>query len=126
MTSLRQQRVAEQIKVTLSELLLFDINDPRLSGITITEVEIDRELEYADVYVNALGDEERKEEVLEGLERASGFLRRRLGDSLDARKTPNLRFKWDTAFEQAQRIDDLLDSLNIPAPDEDSDAGTPD
>ena len=84
-------------------------------GVTVTEVQIDRELQYADIYVNALGEEERQEEVLEALERASGFFRRMLSQSLDLRKMPELRFAWDTAFEQAARIDELLDSLDLSA-----------
>lgn len=121
MTTPRQNRVAEAIMAELAQLLIFEVNDPRLKGVTVTEVQIDRELQYADVYVNALGEEERKEEVVEALERASGFFRRMLSQNLDLRKVPELRFAWDTAFEQAARIDDLLDSLDI-SPDSGQDA----
>jgi ribosome-binding factor A len=113
MSSPRQRRVADAIRVELSQLLLLEVNDPRLTGITVTEVQVDRELQYADVYVNALGEEERQAEVLAGLERAAGFLRHRMSQSIDLRKLPELRFEWDTAFEQAARIDELLDSLDI-------------
>lgn len=113
MSTPRQRRVSDAIREELSQLLLTEVNDPRLDGVTVTEVEIDRELQYADVYVNALGDEERRDEVLGALERAAGFLRHRLSKSLDLRKLPELRFEWDTAFENAARIDELLDSLDI-------------
>ena len=109
----RQRRVADALRTQLSELLLLEVNDPRLEGVTITEVQIDRELQYASIYVNALGEEARQGEVLEALERATGFFRRRLSERLDMRKTPDLRFEWDTAFEQASRTDELLDSLDI-------------
>lgn len=115
MTTPRQRRVAEAIMGELGQLLIFEVNDPRLRGVTVTEVQIDRELQYADIFVNALGEEERQEEVLEALERASGFFRRMLSQSLDLRKMPELRFAWDTAFEQAARIDELLDSLDLSA-----------
>ena len=121
MTTPRQRRVAEAIMADLGQLLIFEVNDPRLKGITVTEVQIDRELQYADIYVNALGQEERQEEVLEALERASGYFRRMLSKSLDLRKMPELRFAWDTAFEQAARIDELLDSLDI-SPDQSGDS----
>ena len=120
MTTTRQRRVADALMTRLSELLLLEVKDPRLSGVTITEVQIDRELQMADVYVNALGEEDRKDEVLEGLARAAGFFRKRLSQSLDLRKVPELRFGWDTAFEYAERIDRLLDSLDI-SPENDSD-----
>lgn len=113
MSSQRQRRVATALQAKLSELLLLDIKDPRLEGITITDIEVDREMQTADVYVNALGDEGRRDEVVSALERAAGYLRRQLAGSLDMRKIPELRFKWDTAFENASRIDELLDSLDI-------------
>jgi ribosome-binding factor A len=120
-TTPRQRRVAEAIMADLGQLLIFEVNDPRLRGVTVTEVQIDRELQYADIYVNALGQEERQEEVLEALKRASGFFRRMLSQSLDLRKMPELRFAWDTAFEQAARIDELLDSLDF-SPDQGGDS----
>lgn len=113
MSTPRRRRVSMALMTSLSELLLLEVNDPRLEGITVTEVEVDRELQYATVYVNALGEEARQEEVLEALERAAGFFRHKLSESLDLRKVPELRFKWDSAFEQAARIDELLDSLDI-------------
>ena len=128
MASTRQQRISEILRVKLSELLLLEINDPRLSGVTVTEVTIDRELSYANIYVNALGEEERKQEVLTALERASGFMRHKLSKTLDLRKVPELRFEWDSAFEYAEHIEELLDSLDLTSSDdqtesaEDSDA----
>ena len=77
--TIKQDRVADRIRTILSELLLREIADPRLQGITVTDVKIDLELAYADIYVNALGDESRKPEVMEGLARAKSFLRREVG-----------------------------------------------
>ena len=68
MSKIRQERTAEQIKQLLSEIFLREVSDPRLAGVTITDVEIDRELQYATTYVNALGDETRQEEVMAGLQ----------------------------------------------------------
>ena len=73
MSKIRQERTAEQIKQLLSEIFLREVSDPRLAGVTITDVEIDRELQYATTYVNALGDETRQEEVMAGLQSAAGF-----------------------------------------------------
>jgi len=114
MSKIRQQRTAEQIRIILSELVLRDLRDPRLQGLTITGVQIDRELLYADVYVNALGDESREEDVMIALQGASGYLRRELAGRLTMRTVPHLHFHWDPTLAHAARIDQLLDNLNIP------------
>lgn len=112
--SLKQERIAERIREILSDLLLREISDPRLQSVTVTDVNIDAEIQYADVYVNALGDESREEEVLQGLKRASGFLRREMGKRLRTRTTPELHFHWDTTLESGERLNQLIDALNIP------------
>ncbi len=113
MSKVRQERTAEHIQQLLSELFLREVSDPRLAGVTITEVQIDRELQYATVYVNALGDESRQEEVMAGLQSAAGFLRRELAQSLDLRTAPVLRFQWDPRLRYVEEVDQLLDELDI-------------
>lgn len=113
MPSIRQQRVADRIRLELSDLLLRDARDPRLALLTITDVTIDRELAYAEVYVNALGAEDRRQEVIDALEHAKGFLRSEIGARVRLRRTPELRFHWDPSLEQGDRITRLLDSLNL-------------
>ena len=122
--SIRQQRVERRIRSILGELLLREVRDPRLQGITITEVTLDPELLYADVYVNALGEEERAPEVLSGLARANGFLRRQVGRRLHLRAVPELHFHWDAVLEQGARMDELISSLDIP-PEATPDADEP-
>ena len=114
MSKVRQERTAEQIQVTLSELFLKEVSDPRLAGVTITEVLIDRELQHANVYVNALGDDAREKEVLEGLESASGFLRSQVAQRLDLRSAPFIHYHWDPRRRYAEEVNDLLDRLDIP------------
>lgn len=129
MSKIRQERTAEQIQVILSELFLREVADPRLAGITVTQVLIDRELQHANIYVNALGDESRESEVMEGLERASGFLRGQIAQRLDLRAAPIIRFHWDPRLRYAEEVNQLLDSLDIqPAagndePTQDADTG---
>ena len=118
MSTVRQQRTAEQIRTTLSQLLLLEMKDPRLQGVTVTRVTIDRELQYADVYVHALAKDEREEEVMDVLQKASGFLRRELGNTLHVRHVPNLHFHWDPSLAHAERINRLLDDLDIPDEEE--------
>jgi len=106
--------MAGRIRTILSELLLREVSDPRLQGITVTDVELDPELQYARVYVNALGDESRQAEVMAGLERAKGFLRREVGSRVRLRKTPELHFYWDASLARGERIHEILSSLDIP------------
>ncbi len=110
----KQVRVAGRIRIILSELLLREVADPRLYNITITEVELDPELQYARVYVNALGDEERQDEILAALEHAKGFLRKEVGSRVRLRKTPELHFIWDHRLERVERINEILSGLEIP------------
>lgn len=118
--SIKQGRVGERIQTILSQLLRKDVSDPRLHNITITEVKLDPELMFADVYVNALGDESREKEVMTGLKSASGFLRREMGKRLQIRNTPELHFHWDVTLERGETMNRLLSSLNIPpAPKQD-------
>lgn len=120
--SIKQSRMSEQIRIILSELMLREVSDPRLQGVTVTEVKLDPELMFADVYVNALGDEDRQDEVLAGLTRANGFLRRAVGKRVRLRNTPELHFHWDHTLEQGERINQLIEGLDIPPPsDEDDD-----
>lgn len=112
--SIKQERVAERIHMILSQLLMREISDPRLQSVTITEVKVDPEIMFARVYVNALGDESRQREVMEGLKRANGFLRREMSRRMRMRNTPELRFVWDQTLARADRVERLLNKLDIP------------
>lgn len=110
-SKLRVQRISDRIREELSEMMIQEVHDPRLTGISITDVTVDRELAYAEVYVSALEGSERASEVLAGLEHASGFLRRELANRIELRIFPRLRFHWDPTPERAQHIEQLLDML---------------
>ena len=108
----RSGRIADRIKRDLSMLFLHEINDPRLDGVSVTSVEVDRELAYADVYVSALDREERKKEIMEALQRAGGFIRSQLALSISHLRTfPVVRFHWDLIPERVDRIDQILAEL---------------
>jgi|YNPNPStandDraft_1061719.scaffolds.fasta_scaffold28885_3 ribosome-binding factor A len=121
MSTKKQQRVAEQIQEILSRLIQLEVRDPRLQGLTIMDVEIDRELMYATVYVNSLLGEEMRGEVMKGLQAATGFLRRELAAQVHLRHTPELRFRWDETLSRAEHIEKILDSLDIPPTVEEAD-----
>lgn len=113
----RALRVGQRIQQELSELLLFGVTDPRLQQIFITQVRVDRELEYANVFVSALEGPDRSDEILAGLSHASGYLRRELSQRVELRSFPKLRFHWDPTPEQAAHIDSLLSNLPKAAPE---------
>jgi ribosome-binding factor A len=121
MSKIKRERTSGQIRKILSQLILRDVADPRLQGITITEVELDPELLFAKVYVNALGEEEREPEVMLALDHAKGFLRREVAKRVRLRKAPELIFRWDVSLERSERINALLSTLHIP-PDENAPA----
>ncbi len=109
--TIKQERAAQLIQEILSTLLMFEVTDPALQDVTITEVKVDREIEYADVYVHSLAG---RDEVMAGLRRASGYLRRELAARTRFRKTPVLQFHWDVAIDRGERIDEILSTLDIP------------
>ena len=92
-------------------MLIREISDPRLQQIFVTDVKVDRELAFADVYVSAVEGSERSKEVLAGLDSASGFLRRELAGRIKLRTFPRLRFHWDPTPENADHIEKLLMQL---------------
>jgi ribosome-binding factor A len=110
----RAQRIADRIQEEISEMLIFDIQDPNLSGASVTDVSVDRELAYADIYISSVQGSESAENILNGFQRASGFLRSELARRIDLRTFPQLRFHWDPTPERAEKIEKLLDSLSQP------------
>ncbi len=107
-SEVRLHRIGDRIKEELSELLLFKLNDPRLQGIYITDVLVDRELAYANIYISALEGSERAKDALAGFNSASGFIRRYLAGRVNLRSFPQLRFYWDPTPEQADHVEEIL------------------
>lgn len=92
-------------------MLIREISDPRLKQIYITDVKVDKELAYADIFVSAIEGTSRSKDVLAGLESASGFVRRTLASRVDLRAFPRLRFHWDMTPENADHIERILAEL---------------
>ena len=110
-SGIRLQRIADRIRQELSEMLIHEISDPRLKQIYVTDVKVDRELAYADVYVSAVEGVSRSADVLAGLESASGFIRRNLASRVELRAFPRLRYHWDMTPENADHIEKVLAEL---------------
>ena len=113
-SKMRSARIADRIREELSEMLVQEISDPRLAGISITDVTVDREMAYAEIYFSALEGSQRSDEILEGFTHAQGYLRRELSQRIELRVFPRLRFHWDPTFERAEHIEKLIASLHQP------------
>lgn len=94
-------------------MLIREISDPRLHMVYVTDAKVDKELAYADIYVSAVEGAARSEEVLSGLESASGFIRRKLSGRVELRAFPRLRFHWDPTPEHADHIEQILFDLRL-------------
>ena len=104
----RARRVADRINRELAILLQRKVADPRLASLTVTGVDVDRELAYATIYVTTQDDEE---EVMTALASARGFMRKQLASSIPMRSFPQLRFRWDYSPDRGARVDELLERL---------------
>jgi ribosome-binding factor A len=107
----RLQRIADRIRQELSQMLIREISDPRLKQIYITDVKVDKELAFADIFVSAVEGVSRSAEVLAGLESASGYIKRNLASRVELRAFPRLRFHWDMTPENADHIEQILAKL---------------
>lgn len=107
----RKDRVGDEVRRILSEVLLRRINDHRLEPVSLTDVKMSRDLSHANVYYSVLGDEAERAEAREGFEKAGGFLRRELGSQLRLRKVPQLHFIEDRSIAHGMRMDALIDRV---------------
>jgi ribosome-binding factor A len=107
----RSDRVGDQIRSELSDLLLREVKDPRVRLASITSVDVSGDLSHAKVLVSVLGAEENREPAVQALEHARGFLRSQLARRLKLRIVPELHFKLDRGAEYSRQIEDLLERL---------------
>lgn len=115
------ERVAEEIRVKASEILVRELRDPRLAGIHLTRVEVSADLGHARLYYRTLPGGAPPEELEPAASRAAGFLRQRLGRSLRLKATPEMELVHDTAPDALERIDALLQSVRRPGDPADAD-----
>jgi len=111
-SKLRLTRIGDRIQQEISEMLVRqELQDPRLIGVTITDVKVDRELAFASIYVSALEGSERSKEILQGFESASSYIRKLLSMRIELRSFPKLRFFWDPTPERADRIEQIIATI---------------
>jgi ribosome-binding factor A len=107
----RTERIAETLREEIAQIVGFELEDPRLTMVTVTEVRVAEDLRDASVYVTVQGDESEHQQALKALEHAAPYVRRQLGFSLNLRHTPVLHFVRDTVEEKAERVDALLQEI---------------
>ncbi len=125
----RSGRLGEEIRRIVSDLLLREIKDPRLSGIvSVSAVEVTEDGSYATVYITVLGSnageetsDEKKDEVLAAFKSAKGLIRREIGKQIKLRHVPDILFKMDTSLEYGRHISKLIHELGIERTDEEDD-----
>src|SRR5690242_3362761 len=100
----RSERVAEQIRRELAELIRLELKDPRVSLVTLTDVEVTPDYAHAKVFFTSLAGAEHLDEIAAGLKRASGFLRRELGRRIRIHTLPELHFVYDASVERGTRL----------------------
>ena len=111
MSNIKIERLNHTIQEEISMILMTEIKDEEIKFVTITGVETTNDLSFAKVYFTVL-DEEKKEQTLKALEKASSFIRGKLSEKIEIRHTPELRFIYDTSIEYAQRIEEVIEKLH--------------
>ena len=109
----RGGRVNSDVQRVISHVIEFEIKDPRVSSlVSVTRCDVTNDLKECKAYISVLGSDEDAENTMEGLRRASGFIRKRLAESLNLRYTPQIEFKLDKSIEygvmMSKKIDDVL------------------
>ena len=107
----RPERIAETLREEIAQIVGYELEDPRLTLVTVTEVRVAPDLRDASVYVTVQGDEHEHELAMRALQHAAPYVRRQLGFSLKLRHTPALHFVRDTVEEKAKRVDALLQEI---------------
>jgi ribosome-binding factor A len=116
----RPERVGDQIRAELSELLSRQVKDPGIGFITITYVKVSPDLQVARAYFTVLGDSQAQRDTTKALERAKPFLRRQLAARLRLRRAPELAFQFDESVGRQERIETLLEEIRAQAPQPES------
>lgn len=119
----RTDRVSDQIRMEIADILMRKVKDPRVGFVTVTAVDVTADLKQAWVYVTVLQQGAQEAETLEALSRAEGFIRGELGRRLKLRYVPTLTFAKDMSVDRVTRVMSLLDQVNPRQPESGRDTG---
>jgi ribosome-binding factor A len=104
----RAERIADQIKDQVSQLLAFEVKDPAVGLLTVTHVKMTSDMGLAHVYYTLVGDDVERRKTARALDRATPFVRRRLAEDMNMRRAPEVRFNYDEDLERRERVETLL------------------
>lgn len=110
--TVKKDKIAGIIQKNVSEIIQFELKDPKVGFVTITDVEVTGDLSIATVYVSFLGQKPREEAGMEALNRSKGFLRSELAKRMTIRKVPQLVFRIDTSLEKGNKIDHIIRTIH--------------
>ena len=117
---IRPEKVAHLMRREVADILETKLRDPRLGKtVTVTDVEVTHDLSFAKIYVTVLGDMAERKSTLEALAHAAGFVRREIGQRLELREVPEIRFLYDDSLDKGGRVEALLRRLERGEPVED-------
>jgi ribosome-binding factor A len=112
MSKHRMDRISEEVKRVVSEIIRNSIKDPRVSSLSsVMEAQVTPDLKYAKIYVSVLGSEEERESTIKGLNNAAGFIRRELGNNMKLRYSPEIVFELDRSIEHGSNIMRLINEI---------------
>lgn len=112
MASVRIDRISEEIKKALGDIILYDLKDPRKSPlVSVLRVDVAGDLSYAKVHISILGDTKIKKDTMDAIKNARGFITYELGKKIKIRKLPQLQFVEDTSIEYSVHMEKILNSI---------------
>lgn len=112
MNDKRTKRIEKEIKKEVALIISTGIKDPRVGPmVSVTDVDLSNDLEFAKIYISTLGDDDEKQDAIDGLENATGFIKRELGIRLKLRHVPDLIFKLDESIERGIYMNKLIDDV---------------
>ncbi|MBF8436663.1 30S ribosome-binding factor RbfA [Halanaerobiaceae bacterium Z-7014] len=104
----RQRRLSELLKEEISDIILKEVKDPRIGFVSITDVELSGDLRHAKIFFSIIGDQSERDDTLDGLKKATGFIRKLVGERITVYHTPELVFKYDDSIEHGIHISNLI------------------
>ena len=107
----RIDRVNQELKKAISEILLFEVKDERVGLLTVTHVKMSADLKQAKVYYTVLGDEKKREEVKKGIDSANGFVRQLLAHKMRMKYAPEIIFYFDDTLDRTIKVEEMLDEI---------------
>ena len=111
MKKIRTERIGAEVQKELSKIIRDDLNDPRLAdtaAVSVIEVRVTNDLSFADCYISVLGDTSKKDDVIDALNQAKGYIKVLIGDRMRLRSMPEFRFKLDESIEYGEYMDKLI------------------